>query len=51
MVGAKSIREVIAFPKTGDGKDLMSQSPAQVPQEDLDYYHIQCKDTESGKNS
>lgn len=25
-----SIREVIAFPKTGDGRDLMMQSPSQI---------------------
>lgn len=26
----KTIREVIAFPKTGDGKDLMMQSPSPI---------------------
>ena len=30
-----NIREVIAFPKTGEGRDLMMQSPAEVDPEQL----------------
>jgi aspartyl-tRNA synthetase len=43
MVGAKSIREVIAFPKNAEAKDTMGKSPAAVSQEALNYYHIECK--------
>ena len=41
-----SIRDVIAFPKTAAGNDLMSSSPCSVPKSDLDFYHISVnKDT------
>ena len=30
-----SIREVIAFPKTGEGRDLMMESPSEVPERHL----------------
>ena len=31
-----NIREVIAFPKTGEGRDPMMQSPAKVRSQQLD---------------
>ena len=34
-----SIREVIAFPKSSEGRCLMSGAPAPVTQEDVNYYH------------
>eukprot|EP00054_Salpingoeca_dolichothecata_P020820 m.132241 g.132241 ORF g.132241 m.132241 type:complete len:355 (-) comp23761_c0_seq1:138-1202(-) len=37
---AASLRDVLSFPKSFAGKDLMSQSPGPVSQEDLDRYHI-----------
>ena len=40
LAGANSIRDVIAFPKAGDFKDLMAKAPATVPAEELDYYNI-----------
>lgn len=38
-----SIRDVIAFPKSHDGKDLMSKAPAPISVEDQNYYYIQTK--------
>lgn len=35
-----NIREVIAFPKTGDGRDLMMQAPSQVEDKQLKELHI-----------
>lgn len=35
MLGEPNIREVIAFPKTGDGRDLMMAAPAKVEEKQL----------------
>lgn len=35
LANEPSIREVIAFPKTGDGRDLMMDSPAEVAENQL----------------
>lgn len=43
IVGASSIRDVIAFPKSFRGHDLMSQAPDLVSEEELDSYHIMVK--------
>ncbi|ESO93957.1 hypothetical protein LOTGIDRAFT_177302 [Lottia gigantea] len=40
----KNIRDVIAFPKSSEGKDLMSGAPSQISRKDLDNYHISVKD-------
>ncbi|XP_076454490.1 aspartate--tRNA ligase, mitochondrial-like [Babylonia areolata] len=39
----ESIRDVIAFPKSHDGKDPMSKAPAAVSASDLQAYHIAVK--------
>nr|XP_045006754.1 aspartate--tRNA ligase, mitochondrial isoform X5 [Jaculus jaculus] len=41
VTGAPNIRDVIAFPKSFRGYDLMSSAPDFVPSEELKHYHIQ----------
>ena len=41
IVGAESIREVIAFPKNNRGADLMTQSPVEVDFKQLREVYIQ----------
>ena len=40
LCGESSIREVIAFPKSTEGRCLMSGAPAPVTRQDVDYYHL-----------
>jgi aspartyl-tRNA synthetase len=39
-----SIREVIAFPKTGDGRDLMMNSPSKLNAKQLQELKIKCQE-------
>lgn len=41
LQGEPNIREVIAFPKTGDGRDLMMDAPSEIYQKQLQELHIQ----------
>lgn len=50
MVGAKTIRDVIAFPKTTDGHDPLSGAPSSVSDEDLNYYHIKIQPSKPVKS-
>ncbi|MEM7369145.1 MAG: aspartate--tRNA ligase [Bacteroidota bacterium] len=43
MAGENSIRDVMAFPKTAGGRDLMMDAPAGVPTENLDELGIGIK--------
>jgi len=44
-----NIREVIAFPKTGEGRDLMMQSPSTVSDEQLRELRLKIKGQEENK--
>ncbi|OQR69003.1 aspartate--tRNA ligase [Tropilaelaps mercedesae] len=37
---APTIREVIAFPKTSEGRDLMMDAPAPLSDDDLTFFHL-----------
>uniref|UniRef100_A0A665VRG9 Aminoacyl-transfer RNA synthetases class-II family profile domain-containing protein n=1 Tax=Echeneis naucrates TaxID=173247 RepID=A0A665VRG9_ECHNA len=50
IVGADSIRDVIAFPKSFRGRDIMSRAPDTVSEEELKPYHISVRwPTEGGE--
>jgi len=40
LLGEPNIREVIAFPKTGDGRDFMMKAPSEVDKKQLKELHI-----------
>ncbi|KAL8803496.1 MAG: hypothetical protein Q9200_006187 [Gallowayella weberi] len=44
MLGKPSVREVIAFPKTGKGEDMMVKSPSHMSDEVLKTYSLQIRD-------
>ncbi len=46
LAGEKSMREVIAFPKTTAAQDLMAESPSPVDPSQLDDLGIQIKPEE-----
>jgi aspartyl-tRNA synthetase len=43
LAGEKSIREVIAFPKTAKAQDLMAEAPAPVDADQLELLGIRLK--------
>jgi len=43
MAGEENIREVMAFPKTGDNRDLMMEAPSEVDKEQLKELHLKIK--------
>jgi aspartyl-tRNA synthetase len=42
LAGAKSLRDVIAFPKVASGSDLMTDSPSEVARQQLDELKIRA---------
>lgn len=44
--GQPNIREVIAFPKTGDGRDLLMGAPSELPAATLREAHVQIRQNE-----
>ena len=44
LTGTENIRDVIAFPKTASGTDLMSECPNEVDEKQLQELHIQIKE-------
>lgn len=43
-MGAESVRDVIAFPKSGKGEDPLVKSPTPMMQSQLDTYHLRLKE-------
>jgi len=43
LANEPSIREVIAFPKTGDGRDLMMHAPAEIDPSQLKELHLKIQ--------
>lgn len=49
LAGEGAIREVMAFPKTGDAKDLMMGAPSMVSEQQLSDVHISLRKEAEGK--
>jgi aspartyl-tRNA synthetase len=46
LVGTENIRDVIAFPKTQTGQDLMTEAPGPVDAEQLEELHVKPVEVE-----
>ncbi len=49
LANEPSIREVIAFPKTGDGRDLMMSAPSEIDKKQLKELHIKVDSIKAKK--
>jgi len=47
MLGKESVRDVIAFPKSGKGEDMLVKSPSRMTAEQLRTYHLQVQEVKS----
>ncbi len=43
LAGEPNIREVIAFPKTGDARDLMMDAPSEISEEQMRELHVRIQ--------
>jgi aspartyl-tRNA synthetase len=46
MMGRESVRDVIAFPKSGRGEDMLVKSPTRMTAGQLETYHLRLKEKE-----
>jgi aspartyl-tRNA synthetase len=44
MLGRESVRDVIAFPKTGKGEDAMVKCPSEMTEDALETYHLRLRE-------
>ena len=44
MLGKESVRDVIAFPKSGKGEDGLVKSPTRMTEEQLATYHLRLRE-------
>jgi aspartyl-tRNA synthetase len=44
MRGAESVRDVIAFPKSGRGEDGLVKSPNRMTEEQMGTYHLKLRE-------
>lgn len=44
MLGRESVRDVIAFPKSGRGEDAMVRAPGMLSSEALEVYHLRLRE-------
>ncbi len=51
LLGEENIREVMAFPKTGESSDLMMNAPARVDEEQLKELHLKIKNNDQQKDT
>lgn len=51
MCDAESIRDVIAFPKTQRGQDMLTGAPSRVPDKQLRELHLRLRNRESADKS
>lgn len=50
LCDTNSIRDVIAFPKTYEGRDLLTGAPSKITAEDSKRYHLHFNDTKKKKH-